>query len=367
MGNETDNRGAFAIQQFYCERMDAPIYAVVCAALASGITRDSRTGARVLDWPGEPTRDALPLRLIGGLHALVLGGGDDALADVFAGRTSEPDAIARVLRRVLVEHDARLLPWLDGPPQTNESGRSAALMIGLLEIARRHGPRIEVLEIGSSAGLNLLIDRYRFDLGGMMVGPADAPVMIVPEWTGPPPADVPIEIVSALGCDVAPLDATDPAVEARLTAYVWPETPARLARLRLAIGMLRERGVDLAQADAADWVEARLAEPQGAGVTRVLMHSVVWQYLPDAVAERIRVAMAAAGALATVERPLAWVMMEPDRALARQIVRVRSWPSQTEWAKLATAHAHGTWIRNGVTEDDGEHIVLPDTAAVSPG
>jgi alkyldihydroxyacetonephosphate synthase len=43
------------------------------------LTRDSRTGARVLDWPGEPTRDALPLRLMGGLNALVLADRDDDL------------------------------------------------------------------------------------------------------------------------------------------------------------------------------------------------------------------------------------------------------------------------------------------------
>ena len=67
------------------------------------------------------------------------------------------------------------------------------------EIARRHGPRIELLEIGSSAGLNLMIDRYRFDLGGTMVGPADSPVAIVPEWKGPPPPDVPPLDEAAVG------------------------------------------------------------------------------------------------------------------------------------------------------------------------
>ena len=362
---EQNVRGAFLIQEHYCQAMAAPAYARICAALARGLNRDSKLGARLLDWPGEPTRDALPLRLVGGLHALVLAGKDAGLARVFTGAVTDPAAVEAELARVLVAQEAALLPWLDGPPQTNEPGRSAALMTGLLEIARRQGPRIEILEIGSSAGLNLMIDRYRFDLGGTMVGPEDSPVTIVPGWKGFPPPATPIEIVSTQGCDVQPIDATDPAAEARLLAYVWAETPDRAVRLRKAIAMQRERPVRLEQADAADWVESRLAEPQAEGVTRVLMHSVVWQYLPEAVAERIRIAMKAAGARATPERPLGWVMMEPDRALAHQVVRARSWPGDGAWQTMATSHAHAAWIDAGLPERDRTGIDLPAAAKIS--
>jgi len=365
MASEENNRGAFRIQEFYCRKMDAPIYADICASLAEGLTHDSRTGARVLDWPGEPTRDALPLRLMGGLHSLVMVGADEELARVFAGEIHEPAAIEAVLQRVLVRFDATLLPWLDGPPQTNEPGRSGALIVGLIEVARRHGPKLEVLEIGSSAGLNLLIDRYRFDLGGTKLGPADSLVKITPEWRGPRTDLPPLDIVSTRGCDVSPLDATDPAVAARLSAYVWAENPGRLARLRNAVALLREFGVKLDEADAADWVEARLAEPQAEGVTRLLMHSVVWQYLPEAGADRIRAAMQAAAACATPERPLAWVAMEPDRALGEQVVSVRSWPGHAEWQVVATAHAHAAWVRpggargeEGISLDAGARVII---------
>ncbi|MCM8729903.1 DUF2332 domain-containing protein [Hephaestia sp. GCM10023244] len=365
MASEQNNRGAFLIQQHYCAAMAAPIYARLCAVLARGLTRASRTGARALDWPGEPTRDALPLRLVGGLHALVLAGRDAALAAIFAGEISDVATIEAELARVLVEHDDALLPWLDGPPQTNEPGRSGALIVGLIEVARRFGPKLEILEIGSSAGLNLMIDRYRFDLGGVLLGPPSSPVTIVPEWRGPPPEAVPIEIVATRGSDIAPIDATDPAVAARLAAYVWAEAPARLDRLRRAIAMLREQPVRLDRADAAEWLDIRLAEPQAAGVTRVLMHSVVWQYLPEASAARIRAAMRAAGARATPERPLAWVSMEPDRALAEQVVSVACWPGAGLRTVLATAHAHGAWV-NGTPHHagGGQPIALPESAKV---
>ena len=360
MASEETNRGAFRIQEFYCRKMDAPIYADICTAIADGLTRESRTGARVLDWEGEPTRDALPLRLIGGLHALVMAGVDAELAEVFEG-----NVLAEAINRVLVRNDDALLPWLDGPPQTNEAGRSGALIVGLLEVARRHGPKIEIIEIGSSGGLNLLIGRYRFDLGGAMLGPENSPVTITPEWRGATPEIPPMEIVSARGVDIQPLDVTDPAVEARLAAYVWAEKPERLERLQTVIGMIREHGVQLDGGDAAPWVEARLAEPQEAGVTRVLTHSVVWQYLPDDSQNRIRAAMQASAERATAERPLAWVTMEPDRALGEQVISVKSWPGHGDWEVLATAHAHAAWVQPGGRSEGVEGVELDAQARVT--
>ncbi len=344
MANEPANRAAFDIQAGYCAAMDAPITSRVCTALTTAVDRDSETGRRVLDWLGEPVADALALRLVGGLHGLHRAGVDPALSAVFSGVETDPARVSETLRETLVAHDAALLAWLDGPPQTNEAARSAGMMTGILHLSARYGPRFEVLEIGSSAGLNLLIDRYRFDLGGVMVGVPDSPVTILPEWRGPPPPDAPVQIDSTRGIDIQPVDVADPTAAARLEAYVWVDAVERQARLAATIAMVREGGVDLAKGDAADWVEAQLAEPQPTGTTRVLMHSVVWQYLPPASRERIRVAMDAAGARATVERPLGWVMMEPNRDLHRHEVRVRGWPGERAMELVALTHAHGAWV-----------------------
>lgn len=340
MADEPTNRAAFRQQAAFCAAMDAPITARVCTALADALSRDGETGRRTLDWPGEPIPDALPLRLVGGLHALARSGVDPDLTALFMGKG---DAVA-VLARILVDHDAALLPWLDGPPQTNEPMRSGVLMAGLLAVAKAHGPTVELLEIGSSAGLNLLIDRYRFDLGGVTVGPEDAPVTIRPDWRGASPPAVPLRIERVRGVDIQPLDATDPAVATRLAGYIWADQPERQARLAAAIAMQRAGAVDLVQGDAVDWLRTCLAEPQPTGVTRVLMHSVVWQYLGDARRAAITAMMQAAAAQATPERPLAWVRMEPDRVLQRQELVVQSWPGHGTPRMLATAHAHGAWI-----------------------
>jgi len=331
-------REAFEGQVAYCIDNDAPITAALVRALMAALDETTQTGRRVLGWEGHPVADALPLRLAGGIHALWQAGTVPELAPLF----KRGEAVD--LEPIIAAHDAALLPWLDGPPQTNEPGRSAQLMAGLLEIAARHGPQIELLEIGSSAGLNLMIGRYRIDLGGVVTGPENSPVHLTPEWRGPPPSPGPIEIVSARGVDIAPVDATTDAGAKRLLAYVWADHQNRFERMRHALAMLRNNPPQLDAGDAADWIEARLAEPQQPGVTRVLMHSIVWQYLGRERQARITAAMEAAGARATAICPLGWVRVEADRTMNRHDITLRSWPGHDAEMIYGHAHAHGFWV-----------------------
>ena len=343
--NEAAVRQAFLTQRDFCEKMDAPVTARVCEALAEALDRTTATGRRVLDWVGQPIDDALPLRLVGGLNAMRLSGDAEAQT-AFRSDTSLPRTIT-ALRAVLGRQDAALLPWLDGPPQTNEVGRSAALMLGLMAVARAFAHPIDLLEIGSSAGLNLLIDRFGFDLGGVRVDPQESSIIITPDWRGPSPDPAHPRFASIRGVDVAPIDAIKPAEAMRLRSYVWAEMPERLARLDAAIAMRRERPVALEVGDAADWVEAQLARPQAAETTRVLMHSVVWQYLGTERQARIAAAMQAAGSRADATHPLAWVRMEPDRDLARHEIWVETWPGDGV-RRIGFAHAHGAWVEVSV-------------------
>ncbi len=334
---------SFAGQVDYCIKNDAPVTAAIVAALAEAVDTKTATGARVLGWSGNPMFDALPLRLAGGVHHLWRTGQVPELAPLFdgSGTTAQNTAL---MRAVLLKHDAALLPWLDGPPQTNEPGRSAQLMVGLLEIVARHGPKLEILEIGSSAGLNLLIDHYRIDLPGISTGPADSPVHLIPEWRGPPPPATAPDIVSIRGVDIAPIDATTKAGADRLLAYCWADHTQRIERLAHALSVLRAHPPMLEQGDAPDWVEARLAEPQPDGVTRVLMHSIVWTYIAPEGQARITAAMEAAGARATAGKPLAWVRVEADRTVHQHDIRVQSWPGHAETNLIGHAHAHGFWV-----------------------
>jgi hypothetical protein len=337
-------REAYANQADYCRANGSPVTARVVEAIAAQLDRPG-PGAfieRIRDWPGAALADAVPLRSAGALHGLHLSGQAPELAPIYAGAPADDDAIiGDAVRR----HEQFLLPWLDSPPQTNEAGRSAGFIAALLWLAEQGlPPSFECIEIGSSAGINLMIDRYAYDLGGVTVGQEQAAMRFDPEWRGPPPPDRRIGFASLKGCDVAPLDLTQPAQALRLKAYIWPEQVVRFARLEAAIAAARASPPDLVAMNAADFVEQELARPQQAGTTRVLMHSIVWQYVPEDEKARVTAAMAAAGALATKEKALAWISLEGNRQLLNHGLTVRHWPGDGEEALLAAAHAHGAWV-----------------------
>jgi hypothetical protein len=318
--------------------------AAICRAMIALAHGPTACGARIANWPGSVIKDAMPLRLAGGLHDLFRRGIEPELGAVYRGEISAQATIDTLVGEIVARHDAVLLSWFDGPPQTNEAGRSANFIAALHWLARRVTPQFELNEIGSSAGMNLLIDRYRYDLGGVVSGPEDAPVTIRPEWRGPqPPADR-FAITKVRGCDLTPIDVGDDAAADRLRAYIWPEMAERFARMDAGIGMIRACPVDLMQADAADWAENIFATPQIPNTTRVLMHSIVWQYLPPETQTRITKAMENAAAVATAERPLAWIALETNRDTFQHELMVRHWPGSGEMHVLGSAHAHGAWV-----------------------
>jgi hypothetical protein len=333
-------RAAFARQAEWATRLDSPFTARLCRLLGERLDRSTETGRRVLDWPGEadPFGDALPLRLTGGLHALVRGGDAPGLADCYPPNALPgEEALWAALQPVLAAPG--LMSWLDGAPQTNEVGRSAVLMSGLLVVADLFPKPVELLELGASAGLNLLLDRYGHDLGGVAAGNPKSPLQLRPEWTGAPPPAARVELARGRGVDLHPLDARSDGH--RLLAYVWPDQSRRLAQLETALAIAADDPPEIDRGDAADWLEARIREPQSEGVTRVVLHSIAFQYFPDETKTRIAAAMEEAGAAATSAGPLAWLRYEfdPDD---RASLRLRTWPGEERL--LAYCHPHGSKV-----------------------
>ncbi len=329
-------------QAEHAEQAGAPCTGRVVRAMLALLETDTAVGRRMANWQGLALEDAMPLRINGGLHNLVLTGEDRRLEPVYAGLITDQNTIDALVVDVVRTYDARLLPWLDGPPQTNEAGRSWAFMSALLWLSERLGPEFELCEIGASAGVNTMMERYHFNLGGVETGP-QSPMHIHPEWRGLPPPDSPVHITSIRGCDQAPIDLSDPEAALRLKSYVWPEAAARMGRIEAAIELASQKPPQIVRQDAGDFVREMLAAPQTEGVTRVLCHSIVWQYIPQDTRAAIEEAMLTAAAQATAERPLAWVSLETNRDTFRHELHVRYWPGGGAPVLLGCGHPHGAW------------------------
>lgn len=341
MASPDQVREAFREQARWCERLGSPFTARLCTVLADTLDPASAIGARVLGWTGNPMSDALALRLCGGLHALVRDGDAPVLAPLYPPAPLPDEAmLARLLPMALVEHASALDPWLDSPPQTNEVGRSGPLMSGLLVLAARFGLPLRLFELGASAGLNLQLDRYGYELGGVTAGASESPVRIRPDWKGAPPPAAEVRIAGRAGVDLNPLDPIEEGE--RLLAYVWPDQARRLAQLKGALDIATAQPPQVDQGDAADWLEAKLPIAPQPGVCRVALHTVAFQYFPAAVQERIKARLRAAGAEASADAPLAWLRLEKLAADEQFSLRLRTWPGDGKL--LAWSHPHGTWM-----------------------
>jgi hypothetical protein len=193
---------------------------------------------------------------------------------------------------------------------------------GFLLIADFTGLPLRLLEVGSSAGLNLCWDRYRYTWQGGAWGDPKSALVIEDVFTDGTPALSPsVTVAGRQGCDPNPVDARKPEGRLTLLAYTWPDHVDRIRRLDTAISIARTVSYQIEQAHAADWVESKLTNPAD-GVATVVYHSVVWPYLSDDERLRLTAAIENAGARATTKAPLAWLRMEPGAKEADLSLRI---------------------------------------------
>ncbi len=335
-------RDAFLNQARFCERSGAPLTAAVVRGIEAALDRTTQTGRRTLDWAGNPrgSGDSVPLRLAGGMHALVRRGVDPGLSLLYAGDLTDVQAVVAV---ALHRFDAELLPWLDSPPQTNETGRAAPIMAGLLLLADRFGLPFELIELGASAGLNLNLDRFGYRLGDTVAGDQASPLYLSPEWEGPSPPAANMRVVRRSAVDKAPIRIADSGARERFIAYCWADQAERMARLQAALDLADAHPPALVQGDAADFAERVLAELQAEGTARVIYHTIFWTYLSSEAQARIRAALSTAGSRATATRPLAWLRYELNGEGGVAELHLQSWPGGLN-EHLATGHPHAARI-----------------------
>ncbi len=294
-----------------------------------------------------PTRlrdEAVGLRLLGAFHDQVLSGQASELAAAFPAddRSGDPLEAWRRAAALVPSAAPALAAFVTHEPQTNEVGRSAALLGGFLGISASTNLPLRLFELGASAGLNQVWDRFRFETDSWAWGPLDSAIALRPGWRGPPPPSVDVTILTRAACDHRPVELRDPVARRRLQAYIWADQRERLARLQAAIELAIDCDVHVQTADAATWAAGHVSPEPGAAT--VVYHSVFLQYLPPAERAVLSTLMTDRGALATAEAPLAWLRLEPaSEDLTGHEVRLTLWPGGEDH-RLAFAHPHGAWV-----------------------
>jgi len=302
----------FARQALYCDGR-SPLYAALCRRLAA----DPRVGdlAPDLGWD-------FPLRLLGALHYLVLAqraSWDDVGDSLVTERA--------FLTRFTAEQDV----------QTNEVQRAWGLLPGFLSLA--DGRPFDLLELGPSAGLNLVWDRYRYRYSTGEWG--HGPLELAGADRIPPPPELfgrTVEVARRRGIDLSPVDATTEHGSRLLQAFVWADQADRLERLRSAIEILRADPPALLRGDYVESLPALLADRRE-GTQLVVFQTASTMYVDRSGIDKLR------GALEQASRREPIVYLGTGRAPEDDgySLDVERFPGG-ELTRLAVFDFHGEWL-----------------------
>jgi hypothetical protein len=375
-----------------------PLYRRLCAAASE----DGEVAARLLLSPEPGQR--IPNLLLAAVHDVLLEGSDSPLGSWYATVVPDGEAVRPVGEgpddpwphfRALALDDPEVAQRLaTRATQTNEVGRCAALLPALTAIAAEAGRPLALVEIGASAGLNLVLDRYgyRYVVDGPRPGTEPEADMEVP-WASAPVvpdavADVPAgsvvaevnaasplvlecrlrgpgrpdlsaappSIVHRIGLDLRPVDLGDPDQARWLLACQWPDQPERCRRARAAIELaVVGEHPEVARGDAVEGTPALLAGVPD-GPVPVVVATWVLSYLE---AERQRELVSRIDEVGR-ERDLSFVFADepglvpglpvPSRpdgradSSATALVRLDWRDGVRTDHRLADLHPHATWM-----------------------
>lgn len=327
----------------------APLYARLAVSLS-----EVDDAAAILAEAPAPNR--IPVTLFAAIQYLLLSDPEEPLAAWYPNLSARPRSddptptLGEFCRR---RYDELVAVVGSRTPQTNEVGRCAPLVLALAAVERQHGPLAQV-DVGASAGLNLLSDQYRYRFGDVVFG--EGPVELDCELSGEPielPHRRP-QLVSRIGLDREPIDLDDADQLRWLLACVWPDQADRRERLEAALGLARRLRPRVLTGDAIDDLPRALDEL--AGGHRVVTTSWVLNYLPSARRAQFIETLADLGR----DRPLSWVSFESPQASPElnwpsalagselTALRVLTWSGgRAEETMIGQGHPHGYWLRCG--------------------
>ena len=267
----------------------------------------------------------MPLRLLGGLHYLVLAG--------LAGWDD--------LDGTLEHHAEFLLRWCsEQDVQTNEVQRSWGLLPAFLSLA--DGRPFDLLELGPSAGLNLVWDRYRYRYSNATWG--DGALELSGDDRVPPPVELfsrSVSVARRRGIDLNPVDVTTEHGARLLQAFVWPDQLDRLERLRRAIDVVRADPPELLRGDYVRDLPGVLRD-RVPGAQLVVFQTASIMYAGEDGIRAVRAALHEAAR----EEPLVFVTTgraPDDDGFGLEVERYPDGRAQ----RVAVFDFHGAWLEWG--------------------
>lgn len=327
------------------ERANAPLYTQIVRGIAGdGALKELAARAKT----GQPPANIL----LASVHYLLLRGTQHPLRRFYpnlnGGRRIEGEDPFPQFRDFVNTHMPELVPLIENRvTNTNEIARCSSLHPGFRAVANEAGESLHLIEIGPSAGLNLLWDRYRVRYQSadeiVAVGPDDAPLTIDCELRGGkiPPAGPSPRIASRVGLEHNPVDLSDAGQRDWLKALVWPDQLARFERLERAIALFRVHPAEIRAGDALSLLPDAMAQTPENEPLCVYHTYVIYQ-----LSAEMREALDNILIMASLRRPVWRLSCEGSLAFVGEApMRLRHYADgQKNSRVLALCHPHGAWL-----------------------
>jgi len=313
--------------------------------LSYGVAEDPEIlDLAALSPPGQPP----PNLLFASVHYLLLISTNHPLKDYYAdlSPSARPATTAYgTFRDFCLEHREEVGRLISTRlVQTNVVRRSVCLLPAFAAVSTLGGDRpLAQIEIGASAGLNLLWEHYQYGYGSRVAwGSTASPVRLSTDLRGEvvlPTIPTTLRAAWAVGVDLNPVKIEDDDAVMWLRALVWPENVEQQDQLLAAIQIAGEHPPRLLQGDGSDLLPELLEDAPPLATLCVFATHTLHQFPADSLRTLLQTMQRY-----SVSRPVHFVSMEQAGGPHSQLTLTLYEGGISKVVRLANCHPHGRWL-----------------------